>query len=211
MGLLTNTLLSGLLSRIFSISRRTWIALTLILVLLMALTIWATISIASWVFGMARDGVNAAPEAVRAATAQVEQVIPGVQEKLGVLVPALKPEAPSREVSGTDPGPVERFPGLARVEWQRDDQQVRVRYQGRADFSSAIGHYTQGFAAQGFRHNLLSATATEERHEFIKDGEHFRLVFAVRDSDVVSIELSARQPGKAEYQAQLGTAPRALS
>ena len=74
---LSNPLLRGLLGRIFSISRRTWIFLSVTFLVLVALFIWAAISTAGWLFGMARDGVNAAPEAVRAATAQVEQVIPG--------------------------------------------------------------------------------------------------------------------------------------
>lgn len=121
-----NLLLRSLLSRIFSISRRTWIFLSVTFLVVIVLLIWAAISTAGWLLGMARDSVNAAPEAVRAATAQVEQVIPGVHEKLGVLVPGLKSETPPREVSGTDPAPVARFPGLARVQWQRDDQQVHT-------------------------------------------------------------------------------------
>ena len=70
---LSNPLLRGLLSRIFSISRRTWIFLSVTFLVLVALFIWAAISTAGWLFGMARDGVNAAPEAVRAATAQVDE------------------------------------------------------------------------------------------------------------------------------------------
>ena len=190
---LSNPILRGFLSRIFSISRRTWIFLSVTLLVLIALLIWAVISTAGWLFGMARDSVNAAPDAVRAATVQVEQVIPGVQEKLGVLVPGLKPDAPLREVSGTDPAPVARFPGLARVQWQRDEQQVQVRYQGKADFAGVLKHYTQGFAAQGYQHTLLSASSTEERHEFVKDGERFNLVFSVLERDVVTIDLSSRQ------------------
>lgn len=64
---LANPLLRGLLGRIFSNSTT------------------------GWLFGKARDGGNAAPEAVPAVSAQVKRVIPGVQEKLGVLVPGLKP------------------------------------------------------------------------------------------------------------------------
>lgn len=194
----SNPLLRGLLSRIFSISRRTWIFLSVTFLAVILLLIWAAISTAGWLFGMARDSVNAAPEAVRAATAQVEQVIPGVHEKLGVLVPGLKPETPPREVSGTDPAPVARFPGLARVQWQRDDQQVQVRYQGKADFSSVLKHYTQEFAALGYQHTLLSATSTEERHEFIKDGELFTIVFSLLERDVVTIALSSRHHGKSD-------------
>lgn len=188
---LSNPLLRGLLSRIFSISRRTWIFLSVTFLVLVALFIWAAISTAGWLFGMARDGVNAAPEAVRAATAQVEQVIPGVQEKLGVLVPGFKPESPLREVSGTDPAPVARYPGLARVQWQRDEQQVQVRYQGKADFTEVLNHYIQGFAALGYQQTLRSASPSEERHEFVKDGEHLTLVFSVQEKDVVTIDLSS--------------------
>lgn len=188
---LSNPLLRGLLGRIFSISRRTWIFLSVTFLVLVALFIWAAISTAGWLFGMARDGVNAAPEAVRAATAQVEQVIPGVQEKLGVLVPGFKPESPLREVSGTDPAPVARYPGLARVQWQRDEQQVQVRYQGKADFTEVLNHYIQGFAALGYQQTLRSASPSEERHEFVKDGEHFTLVFSVQEKDVVTIDLSS--------------------
>lgn len=189
----SSSLLGALLSRILSISRRTWIFLSVTFLVIIGLLIWAAISTAGWLFGMARDSVNAAPEAVRAASAQVEQVMPGVQEKLGVLLPGLKPEAPLREVSGTDPAPVARFPGLARVQWQRDEQQVRVRYQGRADLADVLKHYTQGFTALGYKQSLLSASPSEERHEFFKDGEHFDLVFSLADRDVVTIDLSSHR------------------
>ena len=43
-----------------------------------------------------------------------------------ILLPALK------AAEKGDPAPVARFPGLARVQWQRDEQQVQVRYQGKA-------------------------------------------------------------------------------
>jgi hypothetical protein len=211
MSLLTNPLLRGLFSRVFSISRRTWIFLSVTLVVFIAMAIWATISAAGWLFGMARDGVNAAPEAVRAATTQVEQVLPGVQEKLGVLVPALKPESQPREVSGTDPAPVARFPGLARVQWQRDEQQVRVRYEGKADLPAVITHYSQTFAAQGFRQNLLSASPTEERHEYIKGSERFTLAFALRDRQIVSVDLSTWQQPTSETPPGLTATPGASS
>ena len=211
MSSVTPHLLRGLLARVFSISRRTWIFLAATLVLLMALVIWTTISAASWLLGIARDGVNAAPDAVRAASSQVEQVIPGIQEKLALLLPALTPEAQPREVSGTDPGPVARFPGLARVQWQRDDQETRVRYEGKVDFTHLLEHYVQGFTVQGYRHRLLSASTAEERHEFIKDGGQFAFVFSRRESDVVTVDLSVREHGKTDRQTESGATPGASS
>ena len=211
MSSITPPLFRGLLARVFSISRRTWIFLAATLVLLMALAIWATISAASWLLGIARDGVNAVPEAMRAASSQVEQVIPGIQEKLAVLLPALTPEAKPREVSGTDPGPVARFPGLARVQWQRDDQETRVRYEGKVDFAGLLEHYVHGFTVQGYRHRLLSASTAEERHEFIKDGEQFAFVFSRRESDVVTVDLSVSEHGKTDRQTESGATPGASS
>lgn len=204
-------LLRGLLNRIFSISRRTWILLTATLLILVALVIWATISAASWLLGIARDGVNAAPEVVRTASSQVEQVIPGIQEKLAALLPALTQEVQPREVSGTDPGPVTRFPGLARVQWQHDDLETRVRYEGKVKFAEVLEHYVQGFTVQGYRHRLLSAAPAEERHEFIKDGEHFGFVFSAGKSDVVTIDLSVRTHETKDHQTQLKTMPRTSS
>ena len=54
-----------------------------------------------------------------------------------------------------------------------------------------IKHYAKGFAAQGYQQNLLSATPTEERHEYIKDGERFGLVVSVQERNVVTVSLSA--------------------
>ncbi|HRJ25774.1 MAG TPA: hypothetical protein PLZ11_17670, partial [Thauera sp.] len=106
---LANRLLQDFVGRVFAIGRRTWILIAVVLAALAALAIWAAIGVAGWLFGMAREGVAAAPEAARAVTAQVEQAVPGARERLGELVPALKPEPPPRDVSGTDVGPVARY------------------------------------------------------------------------------------------------------
>jgi hypothetical protein len=209
MSVLTNPLLRGLLSRIFSISRRAWIFLSITFFIFLALAIWATFSAAGWLFGITRDGVNAAPDAVRAVTTQVEQVIPGVQEKLGVFLPTLKPEPSPREVSGTDPGPVSRFPGLARVQWQRDDQKIQVRYEGPADFAGVLKHYAEQFSALGYQQNLLSASINEERHEYVKDSERFSLFFAIRNREIVSVDLSAWQLEKSLPRPGLAVKPGA--
>jgi hypothetical protein len=179
------------------------------LLLLMGLLVWAMVSIAGWLFGVAQQGVDAAPETVRSissqveqfmpgaqetvrsATAQVEQIIPGAKETLGALLPALTMNSPSSDVSGTDPGPVARFPGLIRVQWLRTDQQIQVRYLGKATLADVIGHYAGGFAAQGYQQNLLSATTTEERHEYIKDGARFSLIVSVQNRDQVTVDLVA--------------------
>lgn len=196
-------LMRGILNRIFSIKRRTWMLLTAALFVLMALVIWATISAASWLLGIARDGVNAAPEVVRSASSLVEQVIPSIQDKLAVLLPALTQKAPPREVSGTDPGPVARFPGLLRVQWQHDDQETQVRYEGKVEFADVLKHYVQGFSEHGYRHEIMSTTPAEERHEFIKDSERIGLVFSAGKNDVITVDLSVRKQSTFDHQTQL--------
>lgn len=171
-------LLQGIFRRVFAISRRAWIFIGISMLVLTALAIWLAISLAGWLFGMAREGVAAAPEAARAVTAQVEQVVPGAREKLGALVPAFKPEPPPRDVSGTDAGPVPRYPSLARSYWHREGREITVRYEGAADFAAVLDHYTKGFAAQGYRQELLSATPDEERHEYVKGDDRVRFKIA---------------------------------
>ncbi|NMG04952.1 hypothetical protein [Azoarcus taiwanensis] len=210
MNAFAHPLFRNLLSGLSSISRKTWILIAAFLLLLMGLLAWAAISIAGWLFGMAQQGVDAAPETVRSissqveqfmpgaqetvrsATAQVEQIIPGAQETLGALLPALSANTlPTSDVSGTDPGPVARFPGLVRVQWLRTDQHVQVRYQGQAALPEVIGHYAGGFAAQGYQQNLLSATTTEERHEYVKDGARFGLIVSIQNRNQITVDLVA--------------------
>lgn len=204
---MTNPLLRSLLKGVSSISRRTWVIVTASVLVLLGLLIWVAITAATWLFGIAQQGADAAPatvrsvsaqveqflpgfqETVRSATAQVEQIIPGAQETVGALLPTLTADTPARDVSGTDPGPVARFPGLTRIEWQRAEQHIDVRYQGRAGLAEVIAHYTSGFAAQGYEQNLLSATSSEERHEFVKGGERFSLTFSLQEGDLVTVDL----------------------
>ncbi len=191
---LANPLLQGLVSRVFAISRRTWILIAVVAVTLAALAIWAAISLAGWLYGVAREGVVAAPEAARAVTAQVEQVVPGAREKLGELLPALKPEPPPRDVSGTDPAPVARYPGLVRSHWHRDGREITVRYEGAADFAAVLDHYARGFAAQGYRQELLSATPDEERHEYLKGEDRVGFAISRQKRDNVKVNLITRLP-----------------
>ena len=51
------SLFSMLASRIFAISRRTWILISVVILTLAVLAIWLTISLAGWLFGMAQQGV----------------------------------------------------------------------------------------------------------------------------------------------------------
>jgi len=183
--------------RVLRIRRGTWIAIGLGFLTLCILLIWAAVALFGWLLGQGKSLTEGAPEAVRsivsqveqvvpagaqeaaqAAAAQVEQVVPGAREALGGLIPALEPEQPQRDVSGTDIGPVARFPGLPRSHWQRDDQEMTVSYEGRADYVAVLQHYTQAFAAQGYVQHVVSATPEGESHDYRKGEDRVRFNIA---------------------------------
>lgn len=174
---------------LFQVRRRTWIAVGVGLLVLFGLLIWAALALAGWFFGQAQGWVGAAPEAARGAMEQVEQVVPGVREKLGEFVPALKPSQPQRDVSGTDLGPVARYPGLARTYWHREGKQVTIEYEGEADYGAVLDHYARGFAAQGYAQSVQSAMPSAETHEYTKDGERITLKIAQLPRGAVSARI----------------------
>ena len=172
------TLVPGLLQ----VRRSTWIAAGAGLLVLLGLTAWAAIAVIGGLWGQARNLSATAPDivrdATRAAVGQAEVIVPGVREKLGAMVPALKAEPPPRDVSGTDVGPVARYPGLTRDYWHREGREITVRYHGAADYAAVLDHYVKGFAAQGYRQNLLSASPDTERHEYLKDADRVGFTLA---------------------------------
>lgn len=180
--------------RFFQIRRRTWIAVGVGLLVLFGLFIWAAVALMGWFFGQAQGLLGTAPQAARGALEQVEQVVPSVREKLGEFVPALKPHSPQRDVSGNDIGPVARYPGLVRTTWQQAGKQVVVEYEGEADYSAVLDHYTKGFAALGFVQSVQSATPEAEAHEYAKDGERIALKLARQSSGKVKVGIETRLP-----------------
>lgn len=178
--------------RLFQVRGRTWGAVGVGLLVLVGLLMWAAVASIGWFFGQAQGWMGAVPEAVRGAMEQAEKAVPGAREKLGEFVPAIKPSQPRRDVSGTDLGPVARYPGLARTHWHREGKQVTIEYEGAADYAAVLDHYAKGFAAQGFAQTVLSAQPDAETHKYIKGAE--RLVFKItqtpRDGVSVRIETS---------------------
>lgn len=101
---------------------------------------------------------------------------------------------PARDVSGTDPIPVARFPGLARTHWQREGQEIRVRYEGKANLASILDHYTKGFAEHAYRQELHAATPGEERHDYLKGSERVGVTFTQLNNSMVSVSITAPMP-----------------
>ena len=175
--------------RLFQVRRRTWIVVGVGLLVLFGLLIWAALALVGWFFGQAQNWMGAAPKAARGAMERVEQVVPGVREKLGEFVPGLKPSPPPRDVSGTDVGPVARYPGLARTSWQREGKQVTIEYEGEADYTAVLDHYAREFSAQGYAQTVLSAQPDAETHEYTKGGERVTLKIAQLPKGAVSARI----------------------
>ena len=164
--------------RFFQIRRGTWLAIAVGLMALLVMSVWAALALFGWLWGQGKSLAEGAPEAARAVVAHVEQAVPGARETLGELVPALKPEPPPRDVSGTDIGPVARYPGLARSHWHRDGREITARYEGRAEYAAVLDHYARGFAAQGYAQSVVSATPEGEEHDYRKGDDRVRFKIA---------------------------------
>ena len=149
----------------------TWLAIAVGLMGFVVIVVWAAYAVFSWLWGQGKSLTDGVPETVSIITSQVEKAVPGAREALGDLVPALKPEPPQRDVSGTDIGPVPRYSGLARSHWHRDGREITVRYEGRADYVAVLDHYAKGFVAQGYTQNVISATPEGEEHDYRKNNE----------------------------------------
>lgn len=167
---------------LMQVRRSTWIAAGLSMLVLLGLMAWAAVAVVSVLWGQVQGLSSTAPDVVRdttrAAIAQVEVIAPGAREKIGEFLPALKAEQAQRDVSGTDVGPVARYPGLARAFWHREGREITVRYEGVADYAAVLDHYVSGFADRGYRQNLLSAKPDVERHEYLKDADRVGFVLA---------------------------------
>lgn len=193
MNAITATLWRGLLGRLLKISRRTVLLLSAGLLLVLALLAWAAISFAGWLFGVVQQGTEALPGSLATVTSQAEKLLPEARETIASVLPALKSPVPLREVSGNDPAPVPRYPGMVRVAWQAEDQGVQVRYQGPAALNDVLSHYAREFAAQGYRQEIISASASAERHRYVGADTAFDLHFTV-DGDLVSLDLRRGSP-----------------
>ncbi|MGV8990431.1 MAG: hypothetical protein ACOH1Q_03410 [Thiobacillus sp.] len=180
--------------RFFQVRRRTWVGVGVGVLVLFGLLIWAGVALISWFFGQAQGVLGTAPQTARGALDQVAQAVPGIREKLGEFVPALKQPPTQSDVSGNDIGPVARYPGLVRTSWQQAGKQVVVEFEGDADYAAVLDHYTKGFAALGFVQSVQSATPEAEAHEYAKDGERIALKLARQSSGKVKVGIETRLP-----------------
>jgi hypothetical protein len=138
----------------------------------------------------ALDQVKASVPGAQGILDQVRETVPGARDMLAGMVPALKPEtALQRDVSGEDLGPVPRYSGLMRTQWQRTGGKAAVEYEGKGDYVKVLSYYSDGFAAQGFSQSVQSAAVEAETHEYAKGSERFIMKVAQKPKNIVSVRL----------------------
>lgn len=189
-------------SCLFQIRSGTWLALALLLLAAMTLAAWLAASSLGWLWNQGKTMAESVPETVRAIAAQVDRVVPGAHEVLGGMLPALGPEAPSRDVSGDDIGPVARFPGLTRTHWKRSGNTIEMRLEGRADHLAVLDHYARGFVAKGYLQTIVSASPEGETHEYRKGTDEVEFELARLPADRVRITLIAVPPAPTSGKTQ---------
>ena len=172
-----------------NIRARTWLILGGAVLVILGLMAWAAIALLSWLWAqgpqLAGTGWQMADEALarveevapglkgeaekwlpgtgwhlaNEAMTRAEEVVPGVREEAKKWLPGSIGALPEKDVSGSDPGPVNRFPGLVRSQFLRDETKIEASYVGRADFDAVLTHYVQGFGPHGVTHNGPAASA----------------------------------------------------
>jgi len=162
-------------SSLGNIRARTWLILGAVGLLILGLIAWAGITILSWLWGQAPTVSEAGKRLAGEAVTQIEQVAPGLKKQVGRWLPGLSEELPVSDVSGTDIGPVPRYPGLVRSHFAREGQAAEVRYAGRAAFDMVLTHYVKGFAAADYVQEVVSATSEGEQHRFRRGQESIDL------------------------------------
>ena len=141
------------------------------------------------------DQVVASVPDARGTLDEVTEQLPGASELLGGILPASKPDAPlQRDVSGQELGPVARFPGLARTQWQRTAEGAAVDYEGKADYVKVLDYYAKGFVSTGFEQAVQSSTREAETHEYTKNHERITLKIAQKPKGLVGVRIEAAWP-----------------
>lgn len=158
-------------SSLRNVRARTWLILGAGGLVFLGLLVWAAIAVLSWVWGQAATVSDTGKRLASVAVTQVEQVVPGLKEQLGGWLPALGEEPLGSDVSGTDIGPIPRYPGLVRTHFAREGQLVEAHYAGRMAFDAVLAHYVQGFAAAGYTQQVISATSEGEHHRYLRGQE----------------------------------------
>jgi len=176
--------------RVLGVRRRTWIGIGIGFLVLLGLMTWAALALLAWLWGQASEWRANAPEIARQTVEKADQVVPGLKQKVGELVPWLASEKPPRDVSGFDLGPVPRYPGLVRNQWSGDGRRVTVAFEGRPEYPAVLDHYVRGFRERGFAQSVESATPTLEKHLYVRANERYAFEIKRAERGTVQVRIT---------------------
>jgi hypothetical protein len=168
---------------------RTWLILASIGIFIVGLLLWAGVATMSWLWTQAPAATEAGKRMAGEAATRIEQAVPGLKEQAEKWLPGLGAQVPMSDVSGSDVGPVPRFPGLVRSHFVREEPTVEAAYAGRAAFDAVLAHYVTGFAAAGYAQQVISATPEGEQHRFARGQEAIDLSLTRRRGDLLELRL----------------------
>lgn len=170
MSSVSTMLVQETLNRLRAIPRRVWLVVGGAALGLFALTIWAAVALIGSIWTQLPQMAEAGKRVLHGAVLSADQALPGIAEHAKALVPGMttlgQQAAATIDVSGSDIGPVERFPGLIRQQFVREPGRTSVRYVGPASLPAVVAHYRDGFAAAGYTQTVRSAAPTAEQHQF---------------------------------------------
>ena len=105
---------------------------------------------------------------------RTDEMLPGVQEKIEQLAPALSElarklwpgeAAPTPDVGGEALPGVPRVAGLVRVAYARNEGKRSATYRGNADYAAVLAYDLRGLAVLGFEGTVLAATGRAAEHD----------------------------------------------
>ena len=171
----------------------TWMAIAVSLMAVLAFVVVLLFEIVTWVWESIPRTQNIDRQQTTVAVKDQTKLLPVVQPVPSLVTPT--PEHVQRDVSGTDPGPVARFPGLARSHWHRDGREITVRFEGNADFDAVLTHYVNGFAVLGYAQQILASDQVDGvKHEYMLESDKVKFALSKKPKGGIKVSLITVMP-----------------
>lgn len=123
--------------------------------------------------------IERAKEALPGITEKAKEVSPEITERIKGIIP--DSEIPEKDVGGEDIAGIPRYPDMVRVSYDSKDGKKTVGYKGKVEYTSVIDFYSKEMSALKFKKKVLSASPTEETHEYRKGKRALEINFKKAD------------------------------
>jgi hypothetical protein len=167
----------------------TWLAIAVSMMAVLAIVVVLLIEMMIWIWEPVPRTQNIVDKQQAIVELKDPTKLPQVVQPMPSLVTPT-PETVQRDVSGTDPGPVARFQGLARSHWHRDGREITVRYEGNADFDAVLTHYVNGFTARGYAQQILSSDQVDGvKHEYMLGSDKVKFALSKKPKGGIKVSI----------------------